>query len=617
MDERIDPLPLIQRYVPDAFREFIEQTYYQQISRQATLEQLLQDEAFLKNPIKHIALYSDHGLVHVRDVARQLKHVIDTINGVIIPARTRYRLNFMHGYGMVMAYLHDIGMQDFSDYGRFMHPEFAAQAVFTSDFDPYVELLWEENAGNMAWRLMNLAAKGGLQQSPRLVFRELLALSICHSKSKVPIEFLNHPELLRTRMLLVIGTRLEHLFLKQKLEKFTQQRQQTEAEGKVPSSKLQARLHDAQAALDAYEAKQPPQPPSYLGAHYGVLEQEGFCWLQSEEAEGRQLVRDVMDTLRALRCADALRQRGTTFRTSAGYEVFVNQKNANAIYALRNQDHSRLLLYEGKKALNAGEANLASSELSPEGDLRVSFHRGAFFTTKATKKAASNAAVVINDIQADVIQSFRGVLLDCDPETRARLKPFEDIQILIEGVDDNPEFAYWVCQKLFERDPEVGRRSKPVASLQHADLPEVQRYLQGRDLDDGFDLAAREHLLAQIGEAGHRIDDMSVEECFQEVKVVAVESGEHLIRAGSYSGFVYIPMDEGLNVLPLGGYMPAPARAWVPLGNTGVIRGAIRNAHVMVERSLSLLMIPRQIYLQHWHQTYNNKQLGDALSRLR
>src|SRR5918998_1218088 len=135
----------LDRYLPASIRGHIEQHYYARINAQARLEQLLQDPEFLRDPAHHVALFADHGVVHVRDVATQILRVLDTINGVLIAARDESRLEFMKAYGVTVAYLHDIGMTDFSPFGRAMHPEFVAQIVFDAAFDGVVETLWNAN----------------------------------------------------------------------------------------------------------------------------------------------------------------------------------------------------------------------------------------------------------------------------------------------------------------------------------------------------------------------------------------------------------------------------------------------------------------------------------------
>lgn len=55
--------------------------------------------------------------------------------------------------------------------------------------------------------------------------------------------------------------------------------------------------------------------------------------------------------------------------------------------------------------------------------------------------------------------------------------------------------------------------------------------------------------------------------------------------------------------------------AWIPVGSTGVIRGAVRNATVVAARDLTLLMIPRDVYLQHWYRPYSPIELIERLHR--
>ena len=144
----------------------------------------------------------------------------------------------------------------------------------------------------------------------------------------------------------------------------------------------------------------------------------------------RELIEDVIDTLRSLRCADALRQRGTVLKTSGNREIFVDQRTANAIYALRPDDQ-HLCLLEIPDQINAGEANL-SSQLDADGNLRISFYHGMFTDQETVLKAARCAALVVNDIQEDAIGSFER----SDGATHPELKRRADVSILIESVNE-------------------------------------------------------------------------------------------------------------------------------------------------------------------------------------
>jgi len=106
----------------------------------------------------------------------------------------------------------------------------------------------------------------------------------------------------------------------------------------------------------------------------------------------------------SLLCADALRQRGAIFKTSGNYEVFVDQRTSHAVYALR-LGAAQLFLLEVPERISAGEANMASSELDKAGNLRISFHHGAFSDQDAVLNAAYSAALVVNDIQSDSARS--------------------------------------------------------------------------------------------------------------------------------------------------------------------------------------------------------------------
>jgi hypothetical protein len=93
----------------------------------------------------------------------------------LIARREGERLDgFMKSYGVLVAYLHDIGLIDFRPFGRALHPEFASQSVFDPGFDYIVDAIWQSDCGGIASRLRGLANAGALAQNPRLVLRELL-----------------------------------------------------------------------------------------------------------------------------------------------------------------------------------------------------------------------------------------------------------------------------------------------------------------------------------------------------------------------------------------------------------------------------------------------------------
>jgi hypothetical protein len=599
LDQIIDP----------RVRSAIEQRYYAPINAQAQLAEVLKDPLFLQHPAAHVALFADHGAVHVRDVAQQILQVLDAIHGVLIPARDGARLTWMKSYGVQVAYAHDIGMIDLSGFGRAMHPEYATQAVLSAEFDDIVDWLWEDDRGQVAARLTQLARAGALDQPPKLVLREMLAMANGHSKSKMPIGLLNDPHQLRQTMQIAAATKLKVLYRQQRLSQARQAlaNAQDAMQNAAEIEQMATVLLEAEAALEQTARSDASNARcAHLRSLYADFERDAFSWLESDHIAAHQLVQDVIDTLRALRCADALRQRGTVFKTSGNYEVFVDQRTSHAVYALR-LGAAQLFLLEVPERVSAGEANMASSELDKAGNLRISFHRGAFSDQDAVLNAAYSAALVVNDIQSDVVDSFQR-----PAAAPAALKQSADIQILIENVDDNAAFADLVCQQLQTLNPGAARQARVVPSLQASSALERTHYLRSDNLV--WELARRQEMLKQIAQFGHKTEGIDPIAGFEDVRQIDLLAGETLIESGAPSGFVYIPLAEGLRIVPLGGYQAFAVQAWMPVGVTGVIRGSVRNATVVADQDLALLAIPKDVYLKHWHHTYSPQEFAQLFA---
>ena len=596
----------LDRWVSPRIRQLIEDRYYAQVTRQASFELLSRDPEFLRRPGAHVGLFADHGIVHVRDVATRILSVLETIHTAhLIPARPVDRYTNMCGFGVLLAYFHDIGMIDFSAAGRAIHPEFAAQAVFDPANEDLIELIWRENAANLSWRLTELAAQGVFKQTPKTVLREMLAVSMAHSKTKVPIAMLNEPRALRAALLEAISTDLQTLW-----------RQHMKVQTSVPLQLVRTISADALGPEEDRPGADPvPNPPPsaardawqfHAARFYGDFQRDAFAWLTTTDGPLHDLAQDAIDTVRALRCADALRQRGTVLRTSAGYEIYVNGQTANAVFSLR-LGADRLYLLELPGPISAGEANMASSELDPCGDLRVTFHRGAFADHDANRYAAQSAALIVLDLAADTLDSLLRT-----PDDKSALRRAEDLAIMVEEVGDNLEFAEMVRAEVAAFNTAAAARIQVAPSLIDATEGERKLYLSAQPVP--WDRATRLDLLARMGATGHAVDGIDPALAFEHVRLAQLERNDVLIEAGTAAAFVYIPLGVGLRILPLGGYDTLLVPPWMPLGTTGVIRGAVRNASVVAEQPLQLLIIPRSTYLKHWHRTLSPDELRQTLS---
>jgi hypothetical protein len=594
----------LDRWLSPRIRDQLEQTYYAEVNSRARFETLTRDPSFLEalrwgEP--HVGLFSDHGVVHVRDVAAQVLRVLERVHGLLIPRRPAWRLASMQGYGVLLAYVHDIGMVDFSAFGRAMHPESAVHSIFSAAMDETIEAIWRENSANLAWRLVQLAEEGALTQSPKMVLRELLALAVGHSKSKVPVTMLNNRAALRQYLIHITATDLHTLYYTQLVEKVRQELLAARQAGKAAEMALcTTALAAAEKALAAYRAA--PAAPDR------PLADDAYAWLLTEQPAARQLADDAIDTVRALRAADALRKRGLVLKTSGGSEMFISRVTGRAVYSFQSTD-DRLYLLEAPNPVSAGEAIIAGSEVDADGNLRIAFHRGAFDTPEATEFAVNAAAGVIGDILQDALGSF-----ECPAgEANEALKPVSATALLLEEADDSAEFVALVRQRIMAADPALRSRVRLVPSLREASERERALYLAAAPVE--WELPARLDLLQRLRQTGQLCDRIDPDQAFQDARIVTLQPGEVLIEAGAPAAFVYIPMAEGLRIIPLGGYDAMPARPWTPLGLTGVIRGAVRNATVVSESSMQLLMIPKGVYIREWYSVHTPQSFLAALEK--
>ena len=320
------------------------------------------------------------------------------------------------------------------------------------------------------------------------------------------------------------------------------------------------------------------------------------------------LAEDVVDALRVLRAADALRQRGTTLRTSAGYEVFIEQATGQAVYALRSAENGHLYLLRSNDVKSAGEANIRVAAISPNGHLRIGFQRGAYASDIARRRAVECTATVVADIQADVLPAFSHSWRAGWPKSDGSV----EMLVQLERPDDSPSFADDVAGELLRAQPSLAGRIAVVADLAGADPAERELYHRGVPVLARTDEARR--VLTELRDHGTNVDDLDEDEAFADVRRVAVEAGEPVMRRGSPPAFVYIATGPGLLVRPGGGYRSVSTGVWIPLGVTGVVRRAERNSEVIAEQPVDVLMIPGELFTRAWFRPYDSAELRAVLS---
>jgi hypothetical protein len=563
----------LDEHLPPDLRAYLEDHFWRPIEAQATLEVLRDDPLFFADPGRHPAMFADHGVVHVRDVADGLVRLVDTVDGVLLASRPPDRRRFVEAYGVAAAYLHDIGMVDMTPIGRRTHPVYAAHAAFWPDVDPLVKHLLAP--GPVRDRLDEVAAHAPFLVPLETVVREMLSMTAAHSKSTVPAPVLDDRAAFRRLMQMLVFTRLED--------------HRAADRTPTPGGQWPERL-DANAA------------------HY-TDPTDAYAWLDAADTAQGEFADDVVDALRALRAADVLRQRGTALRTSGGYEVFFDARTADAVCSMRpaNGGAAYLITYDDHRG--AGEANIRVAFVTPQGHLRVAFHRGGFASGEVARRAAVSVAGAVLDIQADVIPSFGGETARGLPRPVRRI---EDVRIQLERPDDHPAYADEVAHAVAELDPLLVGRLEVVASIESAPPLERARFYAARPVDGDDSLA--EEIIRQISARGAAIDRLDRGAAFAEVCRATIQPGEMLVAAGTPPAFAYIPMGPGLVVHPGGGYAPSPLSPWVAVGTTGVIRRAERNADIVAEREVDVIMIPGEHYATTWVRPLLPSELRERLS---
>jgi hypothetical protein len=568
----------IDRYLPDDVRATLEERFWRTVEEKSTLEAFSGDDTIVSAPELHVALFSDHGVVHARDVAAGALELADVLEGGLLPTRPSDRREFVAALAVLIAYTHDVGMNDPTREGRRVHPIYAAQIPFSGEMDDVLARLWEIG-GPIVSRIGSVGAVAPFCVPGDVVLRELAALALAHSKSMVPATL--HGDFARLRRALQRAVFVE-------LEEHRRAGARLNPDGDLPDT---------------------------LGVNarwYADPIRDAFAWLDSLDPAHIALAVDAVDAVRLVRVADALRQRGTTLRTSAGYEIFVDLGTGQAVFSLRTAAGDRLFLLRVGSPLSAGEANLRNALLTRTGNLRISFHRGRFSTPEAAAAASDATARVVADIGADVLGAFavRHRSLDlpepaCDPDS---------IRVELERPADEPAFAETVAEAAARIDLLLRGRIFVVADLENTSPAERARYLEAITIDAESDEAGG--ILGALGAHGLRVAGIDRRKAFEDVRRVRVDEGEVLVEAGSAPAFVYVAVGCSLRIEQLGGYQDIDVPPWIPIGVTGVVRRAERNSTVVVVGPGDVLMIPGELFAREWFRPYEPGEFANVLDEI-
>lgn len=256
----------------------------------------------------------------------------------------------------------------------------------------------------------------------------------------------------------------------------------------------------------------------------------------------------------------------------------------------------------------AGEFNVASSTLDQAGNLRIAFHRGAFTSPEVVQRAASYAACAVDDIQADVIDSFQ------PPAAGAGNAPADSFQIVLEEPSDNPAFADMVREQLYAHSRQLRGRVQvvpPSAQAQPAAEPtyEAARYAAGARL--AWSRAQQHRAAARLARSGHNMAVVQLDMAFDQVRLIAPPACQRNPGGGRHSRALCVYSAERR----AGGHpdrrLPAIRRAGLGAGrlHRRDPRRAAQFQHLRHLRPHASDDLPEQTYLNAWHRPYQQAEL--------
>ena len=520
---------VLDDWIAPDLRAVVEDRFWAPIEQLTSLEAMVADPLFATDAGRCLALYSDHGPNHARDVAARAATLSEWAFGALFPDRPDGRAQLVTGAAVLMALIHDVGMCVVPPVGRRLHAQYAAQLVFSPAFSDVMDELLRTDAG----RLRTGLERAGVADVPR-VAREVLACAVAHSKSTVPAALLDDRAGFRIALQYVCRT-------------------------------------DLLQQLDVTERE--------------IDDDGSFAWLTDP---GNTLADDVLDAIRLVRAADALRQRGTTLRTSAGWEIVIDPRDGSAITVVRSATRRSAYLLAIDEPIVVGEANIRTAELTESG-LRFEFHCGALPTDAVERAVVSAVVDVIDDIQLDVLPTF----------------PRLELPISFVEPDAGPAFADGVRRAFVAHRPGLAGRVRVVPGSRRATTtPRFRWQDRGRPLD----LGRHQLVLERLAEHGARIVHPAAG-MFAGTVVVDVERGEIVIEPGEDASFAIVAFEPGLVVTPLGGYRPAGVQPWVPVGTIGVLRGHDRNSTVVATEEMEVLVIPAEVFRTYWAEPFDPQAL--------
>ena len=257
------------------------------------------------------------------------------------------------------------------------------------------------------------------------------------------------------------------------------------------------------------------------------------------------------------RCVSA----GTTLRTSAGYEIFIDADSGSAVFALRTEGNDRLFLLRadesgqrrrGQPAARVRDAARQPADRVPPRPVQLARGGG---------RGVRGDRVGVADVGADVLGAF--AFRRPSPDLVRRAPRRRRCGSSSSARPTSPRSPTRSRRRSPSRDPSLAARVAVVADLEAAAPAERARYLRGIAVPADGDEATR--ILRALGDRGMKVTAIDRRRAFEDVRRVGLDGGRGARRGRDVAG-VRVPRARR----PGSGRSPSAATthddvpAWLP-----------------------------------------------------
>ena len=446
---------------------------------------------------------------------------LSVANGRLLPARPADRQEFVVALAVLLAYIHDVGMNDPTAEGRRIHAvQRGADPATPGAMDDVLARLWEAAARS---------SRGSAPSAPSRLSASRTT-SFCGSSP-------------RSRSL-TASRRCPRL--------------------STPTSRGLRRVlqHAVLVELEEHRARRSAPEPGRRPAGRARRERALVRGPRPRRVRlagvARSRAPGARDRCRRRRAAGSRGGRAAPARRGAANcgrvrDLHRRRDRSGGVLAPHRPRRRPVVSPPRRQPVSAGEANVRKAVVTPNGDLRVSFHRGRFSSTRPPPRPPATAtARVVADIGADVLGAFavrRPSHRSARAGTRSRARCESSSSV-------RPTSRR--SQSRWPRAPLATIRSLRgrifvVADLENASPAERARYLEAIPIAAESDEAAE--ILDALDAHGMRVGGID-----RRKSVRGRAAGTRSSRASCSSrpesppAFVYIAVECALRIEQLGGY---------------------------------------------------------------